>query len=69
MGLVHELKELVHDCLEELPVRLQESGILTDNIHDVGGDDGLIVFSALDLAKTKEIFDDSDEEALLSLLI
>ena len=32
--LVHELEELVDDCLEELPVSLEESGVLSDNVHD-----------------------------------
>jgi hypothetical protein len=39
--LVHELKQLVDDRLEELPVRAQELGVLADDVHDVGGDDGL----------------------------
>ena len=32
MGLMHELKQLVHHCLQELPVVAQESGILAHNI-------------------------------------
>ena len=32
MGLMHELKQLVHNCLQELPVVAQESGILTHHI-------------------------------------
>lgn len=49
MSLVHKLKEFVHDSLEELPVRFQEARILADNVHDVGGDDSLVVLAALDL--------------------
>jgi hypothetical protein len=48
--LVHELEELVDDRLEELPVRAQEAWILPDDVHDVGGDDGLVVLAALHLA-------------------
>ena len=32
MKLVHELKELVHDCLQKLPVVSQECGILPNYI-------------------------------------
>jgi hypothetical protein len=35
--LVGELEELVDDRLEELPVRLEEARVLTDDVHDVGG--------------------------------
>ena len=50
MCLVHELEELVDDGLQELPVRLQESRVLADDVHDVGRDDGLVVLASLDLA-------------------
>lgn len=49
---VHELEELVHDRLEELPVRLEEARILAHDVHDVRGDDGLIVLAALLLHQT-----------------
>lgn len=32
VGLVHELKQLVHHCLEELPVLAQELGVLAHHI-------------------------------------
>lgn len=32
MGLVHELKELVDHCFEELPMIPQEPGILTNHV-------------------------------------
>lgn len=35
MGLVHEFEKLIDDGLEELPMCLQESRILADNIHDI----------------------------------
>lgn len=34
VGLVHELEELVDDCLEELPVSLEESRVLSNDVHD-----------------------------------
>jgi hypothetical protein len=49
--LVHELEKLVDNRLEELPMGLEESGILADNVHDVAGHDGLVVFAALHLGK------------------
>ena len=51
VGLVHELKQLVDDGLEEPPVRPKEPGVLANNIHDVGGDDGLVVLPLLLLAQ------------------
>ena len=69
MRLVHELKVLVDDRLEELPVRFEEAGILADDVHDVGCDYGLVVLTALNLAKTKQVLNHSDQESLLGLLI
>jgi hypothetical protein len=66
--LMHELKQLVNDRLEKLPVRLEEAGILANDVHDVRCDDGLVVFAALHLAKAEEIFDNRHEEAFLGLL-
>ena len=66
---VHELEQLVHNSLEELPVRLQETGVLADNVHDVGCTDSFVVLSALHLGETEKILDNSNEEALFRLLI
>ena len=67
--LVHELKELVNDRLQELPVGFEEAGILADNVHDVGRDNSLVVLAALNLAKPEQVLDDGNKEALLRLLI
>lgn len=69
MSLVHELKQFVHDCFEELPVRFQESRVLADDVHDVGSDDGLVVFAALQLDKPKQLFDDRYKKSFLRVLI
>lgn len=69
MSLVHELKEFVDDSLEELPMRFEEARVLANNIHDVGGYDSFVVFATFNLAKTKQVFDNSDQEALLCLLV
>ncbi len=61
MGIVfpfltmHELKQLVDNRLEELPVGSQESRILAYYVHDVGGDDGLVVLSSFLLTQAKQV--------------
>lgn len=52
---MHELKELVDDSLEELPVSTEEAWVLPYNVHDVGGDDGLVVFPPLLLAQPQQV--------------
>lgn len=69
MCLVHELKELIDNRLEELPVRLEESRVLADNVHDVRGANGLVVLAALHLGQAEELLDDCHEEAFLGLLV
>ena len=55
MGLVHEFKEFVDYGFQESPVSSKEARILSDNVHYVGGNDGLVVLPLLLLAQTKEI--------------
>mmetsp|Transcript_1809 Transcript_1809/g.4477 ORF Transcript_1809/g.4477 Transcript_1809/m.4477 type:complete len:378 (-) Transcript_1809:786-1919(-) len=62
MDFVHELEQLVDYGFEELPVRLQESRVLPDDVHDVGSHDGLVVFPPLLLAKPQQVLDDRDKE-------
>ena len=66
---MHEFEQLVNDCLQELPVRLEESRILADDIHDIGSYDGLVVFTTFNFAETEQILDDRDQESLLRFLI
>ena len=66
---VHELEELIDHRLQEFPVCFEESWILAHNIHDIGSNDRFVVFASLDFAKTEEILDDRDQEALLCLLV
>ena len=42
---------------------------MTDDVHDVGSDDSLVVLATLDLAETEEVLDNSDQETLLRLLV
>mmetsp|Transcript_29229 Transcript_29229/g.84964 ORF Transcript_29229/g.84964 Transcript_29229/m.84964 type:complete len:271 (+) Transcript_29229:1739-2551(+) len=48
-------------------MRLEETGVLADDIHDVTGNDSLVVLPALLLAQSEQILDDRDEESLLLL--
>jgi hypothetical protein len=53
-GFFHELKEFPDDCLEEVPVGFEEFRVLSDDVHDVGCDDGLVVLALLLLAEVEE---------------
>ena len=66
---MHELKELIDNGLEELPVSAEESWVLSDHVHDVGGDDGLVVLASLLLTQTEELLDHRHQEPLLVLLM
>lgn len=50
-------------------MRFEEARILTDDVHNVGSDDGLVVLSSLHLGQAEQLFDDVDQEALLVLLV
>lgn len=69
MSLVHELKELVDNGFEELPMRLEESRVLTDNVHDVRSTNSLVVFALLHLGEAQQVFDDRHKESLLCFLV
>lgn len=69
MRLMHELKQLVHNRLQELPMRLQESRVLPDDIHNVRRDNRLVVFPALHLAQPEQVFNHCYEESLFGLLV
>lgn len=69
MRLMHEFEEFVDDCLEEFPMSLEESRILSDNVHDIRSNDSLVVLSTFHFDETEQLLDDSDEESLLRLLI
>lgn len=52
---VHELKQLVDHSFEELPVGSEKTWILANDVHDVGGYDGLVVLPSLLLTQTQQI--------------
>jgi hypothetical protein len=47
----------------------EEARILANYVHDVGGNDGLVVLASLHLAEAKQILDDRHQEPLLVVLI
>ena len=69
MRFVHELEEFVDNSFQELPVRLKESRVLTDDVHNVGGNDSLVILSTFDLTKPQKIFDNRHQETFLGFLI
>lgn len=66
---MHELEQLVRYGLQELPMSFEEPWVLSDDIHDIGGDDSLVVLAPLHLCQAQEILDNSDKEPLLDVLI
>jgi hypothetical protein len=66
---MHKLEQLIDDCLKELPMSLEEAGVLSDDVHNVTGDNGLVVFASLHLSKTEEVLNDSNKEPLLCLFV
>lgn len=52
---MHEFKELVNYSFQKLPVGPQEARVLAYDVHDVGGDDGLVVLAPLLFTKSQEV--------------
>lgn len=52
---MHELKQLVDDSLEKLPVGSEEARVLSHNVHDIGRYDGLVVLPSLLLTQAKQV--------------
>ena len=69
VGFVHEFEELVDNSFQEFPVCLEESRILADDVHDIGGNNRFVVLSAFDLAETKQILDHGYQKAFLGLFV
>jgi hypothetical protein len=69
MCLVHELKQFVNYCLQEFPMGLEETRILSYDVHDVRCDNSLVVLAALHLRKAEKVFYNGHKEALLGLLV
>lgn len=52
---MHELKEFIDHRFEKFPVGSEEAWILANNIHDVGGYDGLVVLPSLLFTQTQQV--------------
>jgi hypothetical protein len=50
-------------------VRLQESWVLSNNIHDIRCDNGLVILATLDFAQPKQIFDNGNQKPFFCFLI
>ena len=69
MGLVHKFEELVDNSLQEFPMCLEESRVLSDDVHNIGSNDGFVVLSAFDLAKPEQILDHGHQKAFLGFFV
>lgn len=63
--LLHELEQFLDNSFEEGPVVPEEGGVLPDDIHDAGGNDGLVLLALLDFAELEEGPEGGDEEGPL----
>ena len=50
---VHKLEQFVDYGAQELPMRLEEAGVLTHHVHYVRGHNGLVVFTSLLFAQAQ----------------
>ena len=48
---------------------LQETRILSDNVHDIRRNDGLVVFATFNFAEAEKILDDRHQETFFGFLI
>ncbi len=67
--LVHELKELCDNRLEETPMSAQEAGVLAYDVHNVTRDNRLVVLAPFVLAEAQEVANHDDEEGALVVLL
>lgn len=54
---VHELKKLVDNRFQKLPVGAKKPWVLAYNIHDIGGDDRLVIFPSLLLTQSQQVLE------------
>lgn len=69
MGFVHELEKFIHHSLEKTPMGLEKTRILADDVHDVGGNDSLVILAALLFYESKQFPDYKDQEPFLHFFI
>jgi hypothetical protein len=69
MSFMHEFKKFVDDSFEKFPVSLEETWILAYDIHDIAGDDGLVIFSSNHLCESEQFLNEINKEPFFSLFI
>ena len=65
--LMHEFEKFVDNSFEKLPVRLQEAGVLPNNVHDVTSHDSLVILSSNHFRESQQLLYEVDEESFLCL--
>ena len=65
--LMHEFEKFVDNSFEKLPVRFQEAGVLSNNVHDVASYDSFVVLSSNHFGESQQLLNKVDEESLLCL--
>ena len=50
---VHEFEQFVHHSFQKLPMGTKKARVLTDDVHNVRGDDRLVIFATLLLAQAE----------------
>lgn len=63
---MHELKKLVDDSLEELPVSSEKTRILANNVHDVRCYDGFVVLPSFLLTQAKQVLNTQHTKQMCS---
>jgi hypothetical protein len=65
---MHEFEQLVDHGLQKLPMCLEESRVLANDVHNIGGHDRFVVLASLIFAQSQKVFDDCDKESLFQVL-
>jgi hypothetical protein len=66
---MHELMQLIHDCLEEGPVRSKENRELAHHIHDISGYKRLVSLRLTPFAQVEQLLDHVAQELVLICLV
>ncbi|KAH3662578.1 hypothetical protein OGAPHI_005830 [Ogataea philodendri] len=69
VGFMHKFKQLIDNSLQELPVSFQESWVLSNNVHDVGCHNCLVILTPFHFGQRQQIFNNCNQESFLSLFV
>jgi hypothetical protein len=64
---MHKFEEFVDHCFEKLPMRFKKARVLSNNVHDIAGNDGFVVLSSNHLCESQKFLNKVDKKSLLSL--